>query len=57
MGEHAGLRRGEKQFYWETLKGNGHLIDLGVEGRIILKWILKKYCESVDCIQVANDRA
>jgi hypothetical protein len=29
-------------FWWGDVRGRDHLEDLGVEGRTILKWILKK---------------
>jgi hypothetical protein len=32
-----------KAFWLKSLKGRDHLKDLGVDGRIILKWILGKY--------------
>jgi hypothetical protein len=31
-----------RSFWLESLKGRDHLDDLGVDGRIILKWILWK---------------
>jgi len=32
-----------KKFWSENLKGRDHAEDLGVDGRIILEWILGKY--------------
>jgi len=29
-------------FWWGDLKERDHLVDLGVDGWIILKWIIKK---------------
>jgi hypothetical protein len=30
-------------FWWDDLREGNHLKDLSVDGRIILKWILKKW--------------
>jgi len=40
----AHMGNGEKhlEFWCRTLKEGGHLKDLGLEGRILLKWLLKK---------------
>jgi hypothetical protein len=35
-------------FQWENLKEGDHLKDPGVDGRIILKWILEKWDGSLD---------
>jgi hypothetical protein len=37
----------------ETLKGRGNSEYAGVDGRIILKWILRKQCGVVDKILLA----
>ena len=29
-------------FWWGDLRGRGHLEDLGIDRKIILKWILRK---------------
>ena len=44
-------------FWWEDLRERDHLEDLGVDGRIILKRIFKKWDEEgMDWIDVAEDR-
>jgi hypothetical protein len=51
-----GERRGA---YWVLMgkpEGRNHLRDLGVDGRIILKWVLQKWDEDMDYIHLAEDR-
>ena len=44
-------------FWWGDLRERGHLEDLGVDGRLILKRIFKKQDRgSRDCIYLAQDR-
>jgi hypothetical protein len=42
-------------FWWGNLTGD-HLEDIGVDGRILLKLIFKKYDGEVDWIDLALDR-
>ena len=30
-------------FWWGNLRGGDHLVDPGVDGRIILRWIFRKW--------------
>jgi len=41
--ENMGGREVRTGFCWVDLRGGDHLQDLGRDGRIILKWILKKW--------------
>jgi hypothetical protein len=50
MGESRGANR------WGNLREGDHLKDLGVDGRIILKWIFKRLDGGVDWIDLAQDR-
>jgi hypothetical protein len=34
-------------FWLENLKGRDHFKDLGVDGKVILEWILRKRCGNV----------
>jgi hypothetical protein len=40
----------------ENLKEEHHLKDRGIDGRIILKWILKRWDGGMDWIDLAQDR-
>jgi hypothetical protein len=35
-------RRGPPGFWWENLRKRDHFEDLGLDGRMILKWIFNK---------------
>ena len=43
-------------FWWGNLRERDHFGDPGVDGRIILRWIFRKWDEGMDWIQLAQDR-
>jgi hypothetical protein len=45
-------------FWWGNVREGDHLEDLGVDGRLILKWILKQWggMGGMDWIHLAQDR-
>jgi hypothetical protein len=43
-------------FWWGDLSERDHLYYLDVNGRIILKWIFKKWDAGIDWINMAQDR-
>jgi len=40
---------------WKS-EGKDQLDDLGADGRILLKWMLKKWDGSMDCFDLAQDK-
>ena len=42
--------------WWRNLKERDHLEDIGVDVRIILKWIFKNQAGGVEWIDLAQDR-
>jgi len=38
-----GERRGAYRFWWGNLREREHLEDTGVDGRIILRWIFRRW--------------
>jgi hypothetical protein len=51
-----GKREVHTGFWWGDLREGYHLGDPGVDGRIILKWICKKWDGGMDWIELAQDR-
>ena len=43
-------------FWWGNLRERDHFKDPGVDLRIILRWILRKWDEGMEWIDVAQDR-
>jgi len=44
-------------FLWGNLRGRDHSEDPGVDGRIILRWIFRKWgCGGMDWIELAQNR-
>jgi len=42
--------------WWGNLKDRGHLEGPGVDGRIILRWIFRKWVGGMDWIDLPQDR-
>ena len=51
-----GERRGAFRVLVGKLEGRNHLKDQGVDGRMILKWILEKWDGGMDWFDLAQDR-
>jgi hypothetical protein len=43
-------------FWWGNMRERDHLENLGVDGRVILKWVFKKWDGRMDWIDLAQDR-
>jgi hypothetical protein len=46
----------QTKFWWEDLRVKDHLEDQGVGGKIILKWVFKKWNGGMDWIYLAQNR-
>ena len=59
LGVHVeNMGRGEVHtgFWWGNLRDENRLKNLGVDGRIILKCIFEKWVDSIEWIDLAQDR-
>jgi hypothetical protein len=43
-------------FWWGNLRERDHLEDPGIDGRIILRWIFRKWDGDMDWIDLAQNR-
>ena len=43
-------------FWWGNLRAGDHLEDPGIDGRIVLKWILQKWDGGMDWIDGSLER-
>jgi len=43
------------EFWWGNLRERDHLEDADLDGRIVLKWIFRKWDGSMDWIDLAED--
>jgi hypothetical protein len=43
-------------FWWGNQRERDHFEDAAVDGRMILKWIFRKWDSGVDWIDLAHDR-
>jgi hypothetical protein len=52
------MGRGEMYtgFWWGNLMGRGHLADPVVDGKIRLRWIVRKWDGDMDWVDLAQDR-
>jgi hypothetical protein len=51
-----GERRGACRFWWGNLRERDLFEDVGVDKRILLKWILKNSVGSMNYIDLAQDK-
>jgi len=51
-----GEKRYIQGFWWENVKEKDHLEDPGIDGRIILKRIFRKWDGSMDWIDLTQNR-
>jgi hypothetical protein len=52
----GGEQRYIQGFDGERLRERNHLEDTGIDGRIILRWIFKKWMRDMDWIHLAQDK-
>ena len=51
-----GERRDVRGFWWGNLMERDHMENPGVNGRIILRWIFRKWDGGMDWIDLSQDR-